>query len=361
MKIPLCKPTLTEEMKKVALEVLESGRYIKGPRIKDFEKNFSDYCNVKHGIAVSNGTTALYVALRSLELQKGDEVILPSHTFVSTGSMIVLAGGKPVFVDVDDSYNMDMEDLEKRVTEKTKAVIPVHLYGQMCDMNRLQELKDKYGFSIIEDAAQAHGAEYKKKKSGGFGDINCFSFFPSKNITVCGDGGMIVTNNDELEIKSRMIRDHGRDYRDKEGKYFHRMLGFNFRLSEILGAIGNVQLQNLDEWVKERRKLASIYDDLLTDNLIKPEELENRKHVYYVYVIRTEKRDELMEFLKKHEIETGIHYPVPLHQQPIFKPNDYNLPKTELLSKQILSLPMFPTLKEEEVKYVCEKINKFLN
>lgn len=359
MKIPLCRPTLTDEMKKVALEVLESRRYIKGPRAKDLERSFADYCGVKYATTVSNGSVALLVALKALDVGNDDEVIVPSHTFISTATSIVLAGAKPVFAEIDDSFNMNMDKLEEKITDKTKAVIPVHLYGQMCDMDKLIELKKKHGFFIIEDSCQAHGAEYRGKKSGSFGDINCFSFFPSKNMTVCGDGGIVVTDDENLDKKTKMFRDHGRDYTNKTGKYLHETLGFNFRLSEISGAIGKIQLEHLDGWIERRRKIAKLYDELLTDKVMKPVELKDRKHVYYLYVIRTEKRDELKEFLKNEEIESGIHYPIPLHKQPIFMPNNISLPKTELICSQILSLPMFPQLNDEEIKHICEKINSF--
>jgi len=357
--IQLSKPVITEEMKKATLEVLESGRFVKGPKVKEFERNFADYCGVKYATAVTNGTAAIYLALRALGIGRGDEVILPSHTFIATAEPIVMVGAKPVFVDVGEDYNMDVREVERRISERTKAVICVHIYGQMCDMDALAELKEKYDFYLIEDAAQAHGAEFNGKRAGSFGDVACFSFFPSKNITVAGEGGMVVTNDEELDAKLKALRDHGRDYRKRE-KYSSTMLGFNFRMSEMLAAIGIEQLKHLDEWNEKRRKIARIYDEMLRDEVKKPEEFDRRKHVYHLYVIRTKNRDRLAEFLKANEIETGVHYPIPVHKQAIFSDYEIRLPKTERICSEILSIPMHPLLTEEEAMYVCEKINEFV-
>ncbi len=357
--IQLSKPVITEEMKKAALEVLESGRFVKGPKVKKFEKNFADYCGVKYATAVSNGTAAIYLALRALGIGEGDEVILPSHTFIATAEPIPMVGAKPVFVDVGEDYNIDIHDVERKISERTKAVICVHLYGQMCDMDALAELKEKHDFYLIEDAAQAHGAEFNGKKAGSFGDLACFSFFPSKNITVAGEGGMVVTSDDELDAMLKTLRDHGRDYRRKE-KYSSTMLGFNFRMPEILAAIGIEQLKHLDEWNEKRRRIARIYDEMLRDEIKKPKEFDRRKHVYHLYVIRIKNRDELAEFLRTNWIETGIHYPIPVHKQAIFLGYGSRLPRTERICNEILSLPMHPLLTEEEAIYICEKVNEFV-
>ncbi len=358
MKVPLSTPTITEDMKKSVAGVLDSRRFVKGPKVKEFEEKFSRYCGVKHGVGVNSGTSAIYIALRALNIGKGDKVLTPSHSFVASATPILFAGAEPVFVDVGDDYLMSIDDLEEKITEKTKAVICVHLYGQMCDMKRLIELKEKHGFYLVEDACQAHGAEFGGKKSGTFGDISCFSFFPSKNLTVCGDGGMSITNNEEFDAIMKALRDHGRDYRTKEGKFKSTFLGLNMRMSEISGVLGIEQLKYVDEWIDKRRNIAKIYDKLLTDKVTKPINHENGKHVYHLYVIITERRDELKEFLSKNEIETGIHYPLPIHKQPIFS-NEWNLPKTEKMCGEILSLPIYPTMKKDEVEFVCEKINEF--
>ena len=358
--IPLSKPVVTDDMKKAVLEVLDSGRFIKGPRVREFENEFAGYCGSGYGVATSSGTAAIYLALRALGVGNGDEVLVPSHSFIASATPILLAGAIPVFVDIGEDYLMDIDDLEQKITSRTKAVICVHLYGQMCDMDRLAKLKERYGFSLIEDAAQAHGAEYDGKKAGSFGDIACFSFFPSKNMTVAGDGGMIVTDDEELDAAMRALRDHGRDYRTPEGKYTSTMLGFNFRMSEISAAVGMCQLRLLDGWIEKRRAIAGIYDDLLPDDVVKPDGSEGGKHVHHLYVIRTERRDALKRFLSENDIETGIHYPLPIHRQPIFAGN-WDLPVTEKICGEILSLPVYPMMEQEQVEYVCEMVGEFFS
>lgn len=357
--IPLSRPTITEEMKRKMLAVLDSGRLVKGPKADEFEDKFARYCGVKHAIAVSSGSAAVYLALWALGVSNRDEIICPAHTFIASASPILLLGAKPVFVDVGPDYNIDMDDLERKLTPGTKAVIAVHLYGQMCDMDRLLELKGKHGFYLVEDACHAHGAEYNGKMSGTFGDISCFSFFPSKLMTVAGEGGMVVTNEEELEVRAKALRDHGRDYRKEGSKFISDLLGSNFRMSEISAAVGIEQLKHLDSWIGRRRKIASLYDKLLPEEIVKPVEYPKRKSVYHLYVIRTEKRDELGQFLWQSQIETGIHYPVPIHKQPIFSV-DLHLPRTEEICQQVLSLPMYPALKDEEVEYICHRISDFV-
>ena len=357
--IPLSRPTITKEMKRKVLEVLDSGRLVKGPKVDEFEGKFARYCGVKHATAVSSGSAAVYLALQALGVGNNDEVICPAHTFIASASPILLLGAKPVFVDVGQDYNIDMDDLEKKLTPRTKAVIAVHLYGQMCHMDRLLELRAKHGFYLVEDACHAHGAEYKGKKAGSFGDIACFSFFPSKLMTVAGEGGMVVTNKEELEVRVKALRDHGRDYRRAEAKFISDFLGSNFRMSEISAAVGIEQLKYLDSWIERRREIASLYNRLLPEEIVKPIEYPERKSVYYLYVIRTTKRDELSRFLWQSQIETGIHYPVPLHKQPIFAMDLY-LPRTEEICQQILSVPMYPGLKDKDVEYVCHKIGEFV-
>ncbi|MBL7206323.1 MAG: DegT/DnrJ/EryC1/StrS family aminotransferase [Candidatus Aenigmarchaeota archaeon] len=358
MNVPLSKPTITEDMKKRTLEVLESNRFVKGPNVEEFEKEFAKFCGVEHGTAVSNGTTAIYIALKALGIGKDDEVIVPSHSFVASASPILFVGAKPIFVDIGNDFLIDMDDLEKKITEKTKAVLCVHLYGQMCDMKKLMELKEKNKFFLIEDCCQAHGAEFDGKRAGSFGDASCFSFFPSKNITVAGDGGIIVTDNEELDAKLKILRDHGRDYRTKDGKFKSSALSLNFRMSEISAAIGREQLKLIDKFTERRKEIAKMYNEMLT-GVVKPIEHEKRKHVYHLYVIRTEKQEELKNFLLENEIEAGIHYPIPIHKQLIFKEFDSELPETDKTVNEILSLPVFPLMTDEEVKFVSEKVNEF--
>jgi len=356
--IPLARPIITEEMRREVLEVLDSGRFVSGPRIEQFEEVFAGYCNAKKATAVSSGTAAIYLALQALGVGPGDRVACPSLSFVATASPILLLGAKPVFVDVGDDYCMDMDDLELKLGDKTKAVITVHLYGQMGDMGKLMELKRKHGFFLVEDACQAHGAEYQGKKAGSFGDIACFSFYPSKNMTVAGEGGMVVTSDKELDVKIKALRNHGIVHGKGRGEYVSELLGFNFRMSEIAAAIGIVQLKHLEDWIKRRREIADLYSRLLPPQVVGPKEYPGRKSVYCLYVIRTEKRDQLRQFLAERDIATGIHYPVPLHKQPVFATNEH-LGRTEAICQQILSLPMFPQLREEEVEFVCQTINDF--
>jgi len=355
MKISLSKVTITKEMKDAVLKVMDSGRFIKGPVLEEFESKFSNYCGAKYGVGVSSGTAAIYLALRALDINAGDEVIVPSMSFIASASPILMLGAIPKFVDTDESYCMDIVDFKKKVSNKTKAVICVHLYGQMCDMDAIMAAKNQHGFKLIEDCAQVHGGEYKGKKAGSFGDISAFSFFPSKNMTVCGDGGMAITSDAALYEKLKMLRDHGRT-----DKYLHRILSMNFRMSEISAAIGIEQLKHLDEWIARRREIAHAYNSLLSGNLIKPREFENRKHAYHLYVIRTKNRDALKEHLAKNDIASDVHYPVPIHLQPIFAEyNTVQLKNTEHFAKEILSLPIYPGLTESEISQVSDKINSF--
>jgi perosamine synthetase len=360
MVIPLFKPIITEEMKKSVLEVLDSGRFVSGARVEYFEQAFAEYCQVKNAISVSSGTAAIYLALQALNIGPGDKVACPSFSFIATVSPIKLLGAEPVFIDIGDDYNMNMNDLEKKLTEGIKAVIVVHLYGQMADMSKLMRLKEKYHFSLVKDACQSHGAEYRGKKAGSFGDIACFSFYPSKNMTVAGDGGMVVTSNNELNLQVKALRNHGTRTGASGSRYLSELLGFNFRMSEIAAAIGLVQLKYLDKWIESKRKMAQEYNVLLPDEVIKPIEYPNRKHTYHLYVIRTHHRDELLSKLKEDGIEAGIHYPIPIHRQPIFK-ETLHLPKTDEFCQQILSLPMHPGLRLQDIKTVCEKLRQYLS
>jgi len=360
-KIELCKIYVDAQMKKVITNVLDSGRYIKGEQNKKFESEFAELCSVKHGVTVNSGTAALLLSLIALGIKKDDEVILPSHTFIATASVVLHLRAKPVFVDIDpETYTLSIDDVKKKITKKTKAIIPVHLYGHPVDMDRIVEVAEENNLKIIEDACQAHGAIYKGKKIGGIGDIGCFSFFPSKVMTVCGDGGMVTTNNKEIAEKIGMLRDQGRK---KGEKYSHELLGFNFRLSELHAAIGRVQLKHLPDFIEKRRKIAKKYNKEFKDmeSIVTPKEKNWAKHVYYVYTIRVKKRDEIVKYLNDKGIATGIYYPIPVHKQPcvakIVKP--CILRETEKCAKEVLSLPMHPTLKDEDIKYIVENVKKF--
>lgn len=356
MNIPLSKMFVDDEMKLAAIEVLDSKKYIKGNQIASFEKEFANLCNAKYGIGVSSGTTALYTAMYALGIKPGDEVIAPSHSFIATVNPAVLFGAKPIFAEIDEkTYNIEPRDIEKKITAKTKAIIPVHLYGQPCNMDQIIEIAQEHSIPVVEDACQAHNSEYKGRAVGAIGDIGCFSFFPSKNLTVCGDGGMITTNNEELAEKMAMFRDQGRI-----GKYLHEIVGMNFRLSELHAALGRVQLKHLSSWTEKRRKNAKHYKKLIDEKkAVVPLESDYAKHVYHMFVIQVKNREKLREDLKEKGIETGVHYPIPIHLQPAIKQfGNISLPITERIAQRIISLPMFPDMTEEEIEYVSNKVNE---
>ncbi|KRQ87427.1 dTDP-3-amino-3,6-dideoxy-alpha-D-galactopyranose transaminase [Caloramator mitchellensis] len=351
--------TMKDEMKEAVISTIESGHYILGPQVKKLEEDIARYCNVKHGIGVANGTDALVLTLKAFGIGEGDEVITSPFTFFASAETISQVGATPVFVDIEpDTYNIDAEKIEEKITEKTKAIIPVHIFGQMCDMDRIMEIARKHNLIVIEDACQAIGSEYKGKKAGSIGHAACFSFFPTKNLGGYGDGGMIVTNDDELAAKIRMLRFHG-----SKVKYYHDMLGFNSRLDELQAAILNVKFKYLDEWNNKRNEKAHIYNELLKDTSCKvPTEREYNKHIYHLYIIQHEKREELINFLKENGVATGIYYPVPLHLQNVYKYLGYkegDLPNSEYASKRTFAIPLYPELTLEQQKYVANKIKEF--
>jgi len=352
---------MDEEIKDEVLKILDKGYYIKGPNLKEFETNFAKYIGIKYAIGVSSGTSALFLAYNELKLKSGDEVIVPSHTFIATVSPLAFFGAKPIFVDIDpETYCMNIEDVKEKITSKTKCITPVHLYGHPVDMDPLMEIAKEKNIKVIEDCCQAHGTEYKRKKVGTFGDIGIFSFFPSKIITVGGDGGMIITNNDDYDRILRVKRDHGRF-----SKYTNEFLGLNFRLNEIQAAIGRIQLKHLPTWIEKRREIVNFYNNILANysEVIIPKEREWAKHSYYVYTIQINRREDFIEFLKKKKIATGIYYPIPVHKQPIIEKiygKQPKLPITEEIVNKIISLPLSPHLTEEELQYIKnELINYF--
>ena len=355
MRIPLSKMYVDDQIQKAVLSVLNSGRYINGQNLKSFEEEFADLCSTKYAIGVNSGTSAILLSLMALGIGEGAEVIVPSHTFIATASPARFLGATVVYADIDpETYTIDPAEVKSKITSRTKVVIPVHLYGHPCDMDPINELARAHNIHVIEDACQAHCATYKGKKTGSLGDIACFSFFPSKNMTVLGDGGMITTNDEEIAQKVGMLRDHGRTQ-----KYVHEILGLNCRLSEVHAAIGKEQLKHLAEWTEKRRAIAARYGLLLRDSgVIVPVEREWAKHVYHMYVIRVKQRDKLASYLKDKGIETGIHYPVPVHQQPCMK-SDAHLPITEQYADEVLSLPMHPQLSDEQVEYVASEVRNF--
>ncbi|OAO79480.1 Pleiotropic regulatory protein [Anoxybacillus flavithermus] len=309
---------MKEEINTAIQQVMEKAHFILGPNVKNLEQDIAAYSRVKHGVGVGNGSDALHIALMACDIGEGDEVIITAFTFFATAGAIARAGAKPVFVDIDPvTFNIDPTLIEEKITEKTKAIIPVHLYGQTADMDPIIEIARKYNLYIIEDAAQAIGAEYKGRKVGELGDIACYSFFPTKNLGAYGDGGMAVTDNDNLAEKMRVIRVHG-----SKPKYYHHVLGYNSRLDEMQAAILNVKFPHLDNWSRLRREKANKYTQLLNEKLsdivVTPVEAEGHYHIYHQYTIRVEKRDELQKYLAEHGISTMVYYPQPLHLQPVF-------------------------------------------
>ncbi len=361
-KIFTSKVFINKGMKDVVNEVFDSGIFTLGEKTKEFEKKFSEYCGTKHAIAVSNGTVAIELVLRSLGIKEGDEVIVPSHTTIPTVEPVLAVGATPVFAEISEkSYILNPLEIEKLITKKTKAAIVVHIYGNSGDLDSLKKICDTHGIFLIEDCAQAHGTRYNGKQVGSFGIAGCFSFYPTKNMTVCGEGGMIITNDDRIAKMSSMLRNHGED-----GRYNHVIPANNYRLSEIHCAIGIKQLELLEDFVEKRRKIAKIYDDAFRNNkkIIIPSETENSKHSYHLYVIRVpfEERKKIIDEMAGENIFLGIHYPVPVHLQPAIK-KIMTVPKleiTEKISEEILSLPIYPLLEEQDALMIAEKINKII-
>ena len=365
MSIPLSDfkaqyQSIKKEIQNAINQVLNSTQFILGEDVKKFEEEFAKFCKVKYSVGVGNGTDALYLALRACGISRGDEVITQPNTFIATVEAITLNGAKPVFVDINpQTYNINANKIKKVITKKTKAIIPVHLYGQPVDTDPILKIAKKYKLFVIEDAAQAHGAEYKGKKVGSLGNIACFSFFPAKNLGAYGDGGMIVTNNEKIAKKIRMLRNHGR-----VEKYEHLMEGTNSRLDELQAAILRVKLRHLDKWNKARRQRAKIYDEAFEhlEEVGTPFVPSWATPVYYVYTIKTKKRDNLQKYLKKKGISTGIYYPIPLHLQPAYKYLNYkkgDFPEAEKTADEILSLPMYPELKISQIKFITNSIKDF--
>ncbi len=349
---------IKSEILKNIEEVLESTKYINGPQVSMLEQEIANYTGVKYAIGVGSGTDALLISLMAFDIKPGEEIITTPFTFIATAEVISLLGAKPVFVDIDEkSFNIDVNQIEEKITDRTRGIIPVHLYGQMAEMDKIMEIAKKYNLFVIEDAAQAMGSEYKNKKAGSIGDTGCFSFFPAKNLGAYGDAGMIVTNNKNLADKIRMLREHG-----SAKKYQHQYIGINGRLDTLQAAILLVKVKYLDSYIDNRIKLAKNYSEQLKDYVRVPEILPDRKHTFNQFTIRTEKRDQLQQYLESNGIPTAIHYPMPLHLQPCFKYLGYEegeFPVAEKTSKEVLSLPMFPEMTEEEQNMVIDTIISF--
>jgi dTDP-4-amino-4,6-dideoxygalactose transaminase len=388
MKVPLLDlkaqyHPLKKELDEALIKVAESQYFILGPEVTKLEKNMAEFLGCKYALGVSSGTDALLIALMAIGIKPGDEVIVPTYSFFATAGVVSRLHAIPVFADVDPvTFNIDPEDIEKRITAKTKAIIPVHLYGQSADMDAIMAIAKKHNLKVIEDGAQAISAQYKDGKPvGTIGDIGCYSFFPSKNLGCFGDGGLVVTNDDDLGEMLRIMRVHG-----GKPKYYHKVIGGNFRIDEIQSAVLNVKLPHLNSWSEGRRRNAALYTKLFIEAGLAEEEgkvafdaknkvllpkavyKENghkNYHIYNQYIIRVEKRDELQKFLKGNDIGNEIYYPVPFHRQECFKNlpsfgNDADFPNSNFAAEHSLALPIYPELSAEQLKFVVDSISQFL-
>jgi perosamine synthetase len=355
--INIAKPQIGEEEKKAVLEVLDSGMIAQGPRVKAFEEAFAAMCGVSHAIATTSGTTALHVSLLAAGIGKGDEVITSPFTFIASANSILYTGARPVFVDIDPvTFNIDPELIEAAITSRTKAILPVHLYGLCCDMDPILAIAEKHHLQVIEDVCQSHGAMYKGKRAGSFG-IGAFSFYPTKNMT-SAEGGMITTDDAVMDEKCRVIRQHG-----MRRRYYHDELGFNFRMTDVHAAIGLEQLKKLENRNDQRRANARFLSTHLK-GVIVPIEQEGYTHVYHQYTVRVPggKRDALRTFLQENGVGSEIYYPVPVHKQPFYTGElgyDITLPEAEMAATEVLSLPVHPALTQSDLDLIVAKVNEF--
>lgn len=391
MNIPLIDlqaqyKSLEEELNKAALEVLSSAKYIMGENVIEFEKEFASYIGVKHAISVGNGTDALVLALKAMGIKSGDEVITTPFTFFATAEAISAVGAVPVFVDVEkETFNIDVTKIEEKITNKTKAIIPVHIFGQAADMDEINKIAKKHNLLVLEDACQAIGGKYKGKNIGALADAACFSFFPTKNLGCAGDGGMIVTDNDDIAIIARALRTHGsgengqkaynllnnitEEVKTAEGvddtvynplKYYNYLIGYNTRLDAIQAALLRIKLKEIDKWNSKRREIVKIYNDALQNSdYVTPFCREDVEHVYHMYILQSEKREEIIAKLKKAGVATGVYYPIPLHLQKVYKDLGYkegDMPVAEYLSHRTFAIPVYPELTKEQVDYILSRL-----
>ena len=361
MQIPVARPAIGQDEISAVTAVLESGMLAAGERVAEFEKKFSDYCGTTHAVAVNNGTAALHAALLAADIGPGDEVIVPSFSFIATATAVSMTGAKPVFVDVNEqTFGIDPAQVEDSVTPKTKAVIGVHLFGQPFDVPGVQQVCDSHNLTLIEDAAQAHGAMYNGEKTGGFGQFGCFSFYATKNMTT-GEGGMVTTSDKAYNERLRLLINHG-----QSEKYLHTRLGYNYRMTDVAAAIGLVQLKKLEKFNMRRRKNAEYYDSHISvKGLVTPAVAPGMHHVYHQYVIRLTdefpmKRADFMEYFKAKGIGTAVHYPLPIHHQPVYaRANEPDsCPVSTSLASSVLSIPVHPLLDQKELAYICDAINR---
>jgi dTDP-4-amino-4,6-dideoxygalactose transaminase len=356
--IPLSRVDINDEIKSNVCRVLDKGQFILGEECANFEKEFARFIGTKYAITVATGTAGIWLSLMAMKVKPKDEIIVPSLTAFPTIEPILYLGARPVFADIDDTYTIDPDDIARKITKKTVGIIPVHLYGHSAKMDEILRIAKENKLFVLEDCCQAHGSEFKGRKVGSMGKTGCFSFYPSKNLTVCGDGGMVVTNDKKLDGAIRLLRDHGR-----VSKYTHGILGYNERFNEIQAAIGRVQLKNLNGYNKKRRRIAGIYMENLKElPLILPQEMKWSHHVFHMFVIRVKGRDRLAKELLKRGVSTGVHYPMPCHLQPALLKihKRVSLPFTERYCRHILSLPIHASLSENDAIYICDSIKDIL-
>jgi len=363
MQVPLVDlkaqyATIKPEIDAAIQRVVDNSSFILGQEVTDFEETFAQYVGAAGAVGVASGTAALYLAFQACGIGPGDEVITTAHTFIATSEAISQTGATPVFVDIDpQTYNIDPNRVLEAITPRTKALLPVHLYGQPAPLEPLEEIARGHKLWLIEDAAQAHGAEYHEQRCGSIGDLACFSFYPGKNLGAYGDAGAVTGNDPSLLERVRKLRDHGRT-----SKYEHEEIGFGERLDALQAAILRAKLPHLESWTEARRRNARMYDEMLADcEVLRPYESPDSRHVWHLYVIRSQKRDAVLAHLKQKGIGAGIHYPVPLHRQPAYLKRGYGqlcLPKTEAAATEVLSLPMYPELSTEQINYVVEAVKE---
>jgi dTDP-4-amino-4,6-dideoxygalactose transaminase len=391
MNIPLIDlkaqyQSLAEELNNATIAVLSSANYIMGENVLEFEKEFAKFIGVKHAISVGNGTDALVITLKAMGIGEGDEVITTPFTFFATAETISAVGATPVFVDVDkDTFNIDVSKIEEKITSKTKAIMPVHIFGQAADMDEINAIAKKHNLLVLEDACQAIGGKYKDKKIGTLGDAACFSFFPTKNLGCAGDGGIIVTDNDDIATILRALRTHGSGENGQKAynllnnineeiktvknaddtvynplKYYNYLIGYNTRLDAMQASILRVKLKEIDKWNEKRREIVEVYNKELQNNsLVTPVSKDYNEHVYHMYILQSENREEVLEKLKKAGIATGVYYPVPLHLQKVYKNLGYkegDMPVSEYLSHRTFAIPVYPELTEEQVNYIINNL-----
>ncbi len=350
---------IRDEVNQAIQQVMERADFALGKDVARLEEEFATFCGTRYAIGVDSGLSALELSLRAFGIGPGDEVIVPAHTFIATAAAVTFAGAQPVLVDVDPTtYNIDVAQIEAAITPHTQAIIPVHLYGLPAEMDTILDLADKHGLIVIEDACQAHGAHYKGKRVGSLGHASAFSFYPTKNLGGCGDGGMVVTDDAQVAERVRAMRNCG-----QKAKYRHELPPFNHRLDTLQAAILRVKLRCLEGWNEARRRNAALYTELLAESSVTtPVEAPDSVHVYHLYVVRTPQRDALQAHLRERGIGTAIHYPIPIHLQPFYAKNGFRrrqFPVTEQVCDEVLSLPMFPEMTAEQVQYVAAQVIEF--